>query len=917
MIQIPTKATRRIVASCLVAVSVITLSGCGGGGGGGNSSSGGPAPDTTPPDTTVAGTPATPTTVKTASFTFTSTEAGSTFESRLDGAAFAVSTSPQNLSALAEGSHTFEVRARDAAGNVDATPASATWTVDSVAPDTTITAQPSSTTPVGSASFTFSSSEANSVFEVSIDNSTFVTATSPYAVTGILDGQRTFRVRARDAAGNTDATPASATFTLDTVPPTGSISFPLPVSYTEATFLHVRGRANDMSGIAQVTVNGVAATPIGGDLHSWSALIPISVTGANNVVVSVTDAAGLTTGNAASVVVHNRGPSVELLQGLAYDPTGNRVLVVDQGAAKLYAYDATTGLGRTVADLSPLWPLPETPTVAAVVVDGTRALVVDRSSDKLGSVNLANGAVTVASPSPGSNLPTSLSFGSQLALDAANLRLFVTSGEQNTVMVINLVTGVRTVIASNSVGTGPALVYPGGIVYDDVTTPGTPRLLITDGNFPSAGVLAVNIANGNRSVFSGTGGGTGPTMTSPACMVLDAARNRVLVTDVFASTVVAIDLNTGNRSYVANTTTGTGVPLTIGSGLALNPATGRAYLGASGQNVLQIDLATLDRSYLAGTRVGAGPSILNAYAPLLENDQSLVYLDAIRQNLMRIDLRSGDRSVASSFDTSVGTGPALDQAVDVALDTRAPSPGSRALVLMGAPAGAVISVDLANGNRTQLGQLGNFVTAHQPRSLVVDAAANRALILDNDNFTANADGLYAMNLSSGTVTTISDTTGVGGGAGFGVPIDLVLEPATNPTRALVSQIAQGNPVNGPNILAIDLTSGNRTVFAASSGAPGGIAIPMPTWLYLDAMNTRLLGINSYPANLWQIPLDTRVRGFLSGTVPGTFGKGGTGMEGFGQGLDVDSPRGVAYTFADDNSLMAIDLASGDRVLVSH
>jgi hypothetical protein len=57
---------------------------------------------------------------------------------------------------------------------------------------------------------------------------------------------------------------------------------------------------------------------------------------------------------------------------------------------------------------------------------------------------------------------------------------------------------------------------------------------------------------------------------------------------------------------------------------------------------------------------------------------------------------------------------------------------------------------------------------------------------------------------------------------------------------------------------------------------------------------------------------------LSGTTPGTLAVSGTGMRGFGQGgLDVDFARNVAYTFADDNSLMAIDLASGDRVLVSH
>ena len=72
-----------------------------------------------------------------ATFSFTSTEPGGAFECQLDGAAFAACTSPATYTGLGEGVHAFAVRARDAAGNVDATPASGSWTVDSAAPNTT------------------------------------------------------------------------------------------------------------------------------------------------------------------------------------------------------------------------------------------------------------------------------------------------------------------------------------------------------------------------------------------------------------------------------------------------------------------------------------------------------------------------------------------------------------------------------------------------------------------------------------------------------------------------------------------------------------------------------------------------------------------------------------------------------------
>jgi hypothetical protein len=52
-----------------------------------------------------------------------------TFECSLDGAGFTACSSPASYGGLAVAAHHFEVRARDLAGNRDATPASWDWTV--------------------------------------------------------------------------------------------------------------------------------------------------------------------------------------------------------------------------------------------------------------------------------------------------------------------------------------------------------------------------------------------------------------------------------------------------------------------------------------------------------------------------------------------------------------------------------------------------------------------------------------------------------------------------------------------------------------------------------------------------------------------------------------------------------------------
>jgi Ca2+-binding RTX toxin-like protein len=89
--------------------------------------------DLTPPDTTITSGPSGTTSDTTPTFTFTSSEAGSTFECRVDGGAWVACTTPFTTAELSPGDHTFEVRATDGVGNVDPTPASRAFTVE-VAP---------------------------------------------------------------------------------------------------------------------------------------------------------------------------------------------------------------------------------------------------------------------------------------------------------------------------------------------------------------------------------------------------------------------------------------------------------------------------------------------------------------------------------------------------------------------------------------------------------------------------------------------------------------------------------------------------------------------------------------------------------------------------------------------------------------
>jgi len=88
------------------------------------------APDHTPPQTTITSGPTGTTSATSATFSFSSSESGSAFACRLDGGPWAGCTSPSTRSGLATGTHSFEVRATDAVGNTDATPAVREWSIE-------------------------------------------------------------------------------------------------------------------------------------------------------------------------------------------------------------------------------------------------------------------------------------------------------------------------------------------------------------------------------------------------------------------------------------------------------------------------------------------------------------------------------------------------------------------------------------------------------------------------------------------------------------------------------------------------------------------------------------------------------------------------------------------------------------------
>jgi hypothetical protein len=148
-------------------------------------------------------------------FSFLSLDNSAGFQCQLDSGAYATCTSPHSYTGLADGNHTFNVRAVDQAGNVSASPANHAWSVDTTAPSTQITgiSPPEDPTTSDTISFTLSSNEMGT-FECQLDGAGYSTCTSPVTYNGLAASTHTFNARAIDQAGNIDNTGVSRTWTI-------------------------------------------------------------------------------------------------------------------------------------------------------------------------------------------------------------------------------------------------------------------------------------------------------------------------------------------------------------------------------------------------------------------------------------------------------------------------------------------------------------------------------------------------------------------------------------------------------------------------------------------------------------------------------------------------------------------------------
>lgn len=156
----------------------------------------------------------------------------------------------------------------------------------------------------GTIAVTVDGTAVSNITKTAIDGGYKCTCTSPT----LKDGSHTISVKASDNDGNA-AVAKTATFTIDTVPPTLQITAPSNDLITNQKAVTVTGKTDDAtSKPVTVTVNGVAVT-VGTD-GTFTKEVTLAE-GANTITIVAKDKAGKTTTVTRRVTVNTSAPVIK------------------------------------------------------------------------------------------------------------------------------------------------------------------------------------------------------------------------------------------------------------------------------------------------------------------------------------------------------------------------------------------------------------------------------------------------------------------------------------------------------------------------------------------------------------------------------------------------------------------------------
>jgi sugar lactone lactonase YvrE len=303
-------------------------------------------------------------------------------------------------------------------------------------------------------------------------------------------------------------------------------------------------------------------------------------------------------------------------------------VVSDPAMNALVRVDRFTG-DRTILSDNVTGDGPRFESVMGLAIESSGALLVlDTNLPRILRVNPFSGDRSIVSDAETGTGPP-LPFGEPGALDVESDGSIVTVTRNRRVYRVDPVSGDRTIVSDDNVGSGPPFLgmgFPWSIAIgpDGVILTGWSNTGDTD-NFA---IIAVHPVTGDRTVISSTTIGSGPVMLSPGGMVVDP-EGTIFVATGYAHTadfqkVLRVDPHTGDRTVVSDLSTGIGIQFESPAGLARTVEGELIVPDRILAALIEVNEQSGDRTLVSGGPVGSGPHFGRPGGVAVERNGSLV-----------------------------------------------------------------------------------------------------------------------------------------------------------------------------------------------------------------------------------------------------------------------------------------------------
>jgi len=239
--------------------------------------------------------------------------------------------------------------------------------------------------------------------------------------------------------------------------------------------------------------------------------------------------------------------------------------------------------------------------------------------------------------------------------------------------VLRVLPGGQSTLTTNSAPTGgPDLDAPSDMAFLP-----DKDIVITDEGFTGGvpDVVEVNRDTGTRTLISGGGQGKGPALEVPQSVAVEASGDILVANDRITGGTQLLRINpaTGDRVVLSDNGTGSGPTLT---GASVGLENGVIYLMDQTGTIMSVDPVTGDRTLISGPTRGGGPGFVFPVSMASDSASSVVVLDMEqlptgpgfgRGALIRVNLTNGDRTLVSEDGNPKGS-PVFDTPIDVQYD---------------------------------------------------------------------------------------------------------------------------------------------------------------------------------------------------------------------------------------------------------